>query len=207
VCGKSLGSLLSMIIGRYLLRDAVERFIFKRFPLVRTIGRAIEKEGFGALVLIRGMPFAMALKNYGLSVLRGVSISSALLAGSITAVPHSFVWATIGSSAKDVAELSMHNVSMADAVKSVLPGPAMWAVGFVVLAVSVYLSRSLARRFTELMNSVDDDISASGAPAAKLHNGGVHQVYLNGGSETLAKRPLRVAKRKASRSPYKPKAR
>jgi uncharacterized membrane protein YdjX (TVP38/TMEM64 family) len=151
LAGKSLGSLASMLLGRFVFRGPVERFVFKRFPVMKKLGLAIEKEGFGALLLIRGMMLPMAVKNYGLSVLRGVSLRDSLFAGFLTALPHSFVWALIGSNAQNLAEVVHGEAS----IQSVLPGPLICAVMLPLAFFAAKVSRSIYARFNLLMDKVE----------------------------------------------------
>lgn len=96
VLGKLLGSALAMGLGRYVFKAPTERYIYSRFPKIRKLGVAVEREGFPLLLFIRGMWAPIAFKNYGLAV-TNVSIPMVLLAGTITSVPHSLAFAYMGT--------------------------------------------------------------------------------------------------------------
>lgn len=88
--GKTFGSLISLLIGRYLLRKQVEKFIINKFPITKAFSKAIAQEGFKMVIAIRLAYLPMVVKNYGLAIV-DVPIYKALLAGIITGIPVSLL--------------------------------------------------------------------------------------------------------------------
>lgn len=152
MAGKSIGSAISMYLGRYVFKDATERFVFSRYPIVRKLGIAAEREGFSFLLFIRGMWLPIALKNYGLAVLN-ISIHQALLAGFVTSVPHSLLWAWIGSRMNSIAEIVQSSGKVS--VSEFIPGRELVMIATPITIACFIVARNFYRRFHSLLNEED----------------------------------------------------
>ena len=154
IFGKLLGLALSMLLGRYLFRARIRSFVFERFPITRRITFAVEKEGFWALVLVRGLALPAALKNYGLSACLDVSLAQNLLASAFILVPHSLVWAWIGDSAATVST-NFADLNSTTLLKSVVPNPMIMI--FLVLPIAIFMM-AIVRNVAKRVNFKDDEM-------------------------------------------------
>jgi uncharacterized membrane protein YdjX (TVP38/TMEM64 family) len=146
VAGKLLGVIISMLIGRYLFRARIRSFVFRRFPIIRRIAFAIEREGFWAVVLVRGLAIPAAVKNYGISACLDVSIALNVLASSVIVVPHAMVWAWIGRSASTISK-NYHEADTKTLLADVMPEPmVLIALGVPLSLFAVFITRNVARR-------------------------------------------------------------
>ena len=152
MAGKSIGSALSMYLGRYVFKDATERYVFAKYPIVRKLGLAAEREGFPFLLFIRGMWLPIALKNYGLAVLN-VSIADVMLAGLITSIPHSLLWAYLGSRMNNLAEVVQGSGKVS--ISDVIPGRELALIGIPIAVLCFIVARSFYKRFRDLLQDED----------------------------------------------------
>jgi uncharacterized membrane protein YdjX (TVP38/TMEM64 family) len=119
---------------------------------VRKLGLAVEKEGFPLLVFVRAMWLPIALKNYGLAVLN-VPILDVLLAGLLTSIPHSFLFALLGTKMGSLSELGQTDKT----VLMLLLGDdyeELWLlvlIGGPVLVGLAVVFRNFYRRFSSLL--------------------------------------------------------
>jgi len=150
--GKSIGSAISLYLGRYVFKEATEKAIFARYPIVRKLGRAAEQEGFPFLLFVRGMWLPIALKNYGLAVLN-VPIPNVLLAGFITSIPHSLLWAWIGSRMNSVAEVLQGTGKIS--IYDVLPGRDLIIIASPIIVLGAIVARNFYLRFNALLREED----------------------------------------------------
>ena len=82
-------------LARVLLADRLQSFVFRKYPRVKTLGRAIDEGGFRTVLAIRLSPTPQFLKSYGLAVI-GVPFFQFAAAGIVAGVPGSIVWAMLG---------------------------------------------------------------------------------------------------------------
>ena len=148
MAGKSIGSAISLYLGRYVFKDLTERILFVKYPILRKLGVAAEREGFPLLLFIRGMWLPIALKNYGLAVLN-VSIPEVLLAGFITSIPHSLLWAYIGSQMNNLAEVVQKSGTIS--ITDIIPGTELILVGTPIAIACFIVARNFYRRFHSLL--------------------------------------------------------
>jgi uncharacterized membrane protein YdjX (TVP38/TMEM64 family) len=150
--GKSIGSAISLYLGRYVFKEATEKFVFARYPILRKLGIAAEREGFPFLLFIRGMWLPIALKNYGLAVLN-VPIRDVLLAGFLTSIPHSLLWAWLGSEMNSLAEVVQGSgkISLSD----VIPGRDIVFIAAPIIVLSLIVARNFYNRFAALLQEDD----------------------------------------------------
>jgi uncharacterized membrane protein YdjX (TVP38/TMEM64 family) len=160
--GKMIGSTISLFLARYVFKDAAQRYIDKNFPIIKKLSLAVEREGFPALLLIRSAMLPIAIKNYGLAVIN-VSIFHSLLAGFITSIPHSIMWAMVGAKASNLADV----VSKGGSVMDALPSQEYLLVLLPVVGAGLYVGRSILQRFQLLIRETEEQQQLLDKP---LHN-------------------------------------
>ena len=100
----TIGSTLSFLIARYLLRGAIERRVSDN-PRFRAVDRAIAANGRRIVLLLRLSPvFPFALLNYALGLTQ-ISLRDYVLA-SIGMLPGTILYVYYGKLAGDVATLA-----------------------------------------------------------------------------------------------------
>jgi len=98
------GATLAFLIARYLARDWVTRRI-KKYPQAAAIDRAIEKNGFKAVVLLRLQPvLPFNILNYALG-LTSVRLRDYMLASWIGMFPATVLYVYLGSVMNDISDL------------------------------------------------------------------------------------------------------
>jgi uncharacterized membrane protein YdjX (TVP38/TMEM64 family) len=98
------GASLAFLIARYLARDWVTRRL-KKYPQAATIDRAIEKNGFKVVVLLRLQPvLPFNMLNYALG-LTSIRLRDYMLASWIGMFPATVLYIYLGSIMNDVSDL------------------------------------------------------------------------------------------------------
>ncbi|MFL6314640.1 MAG: TVP38/TMEM64 family protein [Terriglobales bacterium] len=98
------GATLAFLIARYLARDWVTRRI-KKYPQAAAIDRAIEKNGFKAVVLLRLQPvLPFNILNYALG-LTSIRLRDYMLASWIGMFPATVLYVYLGSVMNDISDL------------------------------------------------------------------------------------------------------
>ncbi|KAG9402397.1 hypothetical protein AC1031_007009 [Aphanomyces cochlioides] len=86
VGGKTLGSVVSFLIGRYFMKDTVRRKLQEGQPMFRAWALLLERDALQFVVLVQLASMPIFLKNYGLAILH---------------IPFGlFLWTTILSAAR-----------------------------------------------------------------------------------------------------------
>lgn len=99
-----LGATGSFLIARYLARDWVERKI-QQYPKFKAVDRAVEKQGFKVVFLVRLQPvIPFVLLNYALGLTR-VRLRDYVIASWIGMLPATIVYVYLGSALHDVSDL------------------------------------------------------------------------------------------------------
>ncbi|KAF0699628.1 Aste57867_9811 [Aphanomyces stellatus] len=141
IAGKSLGSVISYLLGRYLMQDAIRKKLQDGQPMFRAWSILLERDEFQFVVLLQFAYIPIFLKNYGLAIL---NVSFSLFFWSSITVGGARTWLTvyIGSTATHMAELFTKNASGAT---SHLPEEILIVVGivstFVLLLYGSYRTR------------------------------------------------------------------
>lgn len=110
-----LGATGSFLIARYFARDWVERKL-RAYPKFAAIDRAIEKQGFKVVMLVRLQPvIPFVFLNYALGLTR-VRTRDYVLASWIGMLPATIVYVYLGSALHNVSDLfsgriGRHNVA------------------------------------------------------------------------------------------------
>ncbi len=98
--GANAGALCAFLLGRTLLRNRVTRWAASH-PKFRSLDRAIERQGFKMVLLLRLSPaFPFTLLNYLLG-LTAVRTGSYMLANLLGMLPGMFLYVYIGAAARD----------------------------------------------------------------------------------------------------------
>jgi uncharacterized membrane protein YdjX (TVP38/TMEM64 family) len=98
------GATLAFLIARYVARDWVTRRI-KKYPQAAAIDRAIEKNGFKAVVLLRLQPvLPFNILNYALG-LTSIRLRDYMLASWIGMFPATVLYVYLGSIMSDISDL------------------------------------------------------------------------------------------------------
>ena len=100
-----LGATLAFLLGRYVARDWIARKL-ERYPKFVAIDRAIERNGFLVVLLMRLEPVFLpfALLNYALGITR-VRLRDYVLASWIGMLPATILYVYLGSVAGDLTRL------------------------------------------------------------------------------------------------------
>jgi len=98
------GATLAFLIARYVARDWVTRRL-KKYPQASAIDRAIEKNGFKAVVLLRLQPvLPFNILNYALG-LTSIRLRDYMLASWIGMFPATVLYVYLGSIMNDISDL------------------------------------------------------------------------------------------------------
>lgn len=98
------GASLAFLIARYLARDWVTRRL-RKYPQAAVIDRAIEKNGFKVVVLLRLQPvLPFNMLNYALG-LTSIRLRDYMLASWIGMFPATVLYVYLGSIMNDVSDL------------------------------------------------------------------------------------------------------
>lgn len=99
--GGVIGACVVFFIGRFFLKDCVQRTVLKRSPVARHMDRAISQFGFKLVLLIRLPYVPFVWLNY---VLSATSLTFAEYAGAtaIGIIPGSFLYVYVGSGIKNL---------------------------------------------------------------------------------------------------------
>jgi uncharacterized membrane protein YdjX (TVP38/TMEM64 family) len=100
---KSIGGVLSFMLGRTLLRDHVSKLL-QESPLARALTTTINDKSLIIITLVRVAYIPMAVKNYGLSICPGLNLCVFATVSSLVNLPYSIMWAFWGSQMQYIGE-------------------------------------------------------------------------------------------------------
>jgi uncharacterized membrane protein YdjX (TVP38/TMEM64 family) len=145
-----LGATGSFLIARYFARDWVERRL-RVYPKFSAIDRAVEKQGFKVVLLMRLQPvLPFVLLNYALGLTR-VRLRDYVVASWIGMLPATIVYVYIGSALKNVSDLFSGGMA-----KHSPAGLALFWGGLAAGAVFLWLFTRMAKRaLQEELNGLD----------------------------------------------------
>src|ERR671932_1611398 len=138
----SLGATFAFVIGRYLSRDRVVKYM-EAHPKFKALDRAISQEGLKIVFLTRLCPlFPFNLLNYALGITQ-VSLKDYVL-GSFGMIPATILYVYSGSLVGDIAAICTVNQPL-----NPQAGAAKWLINIIsfsaTVAVTVYITR-IARK-------------------------------------------------------------
>lgn len=142
----TLGATFAFLIGRYLLRDRVVKYM-ESHPKFQALDRAVSQEGLKIVFLTRLCPlFPFNLLNYALGITQ-VSLKDYVL-GSFGMVPGTILYVYSGSLIGDIAAIGVATEStnpQASAIKWLIN-----IIGFLAtVAVTIYLTRIASKALDE----------------------------------------------------------
>jgi len=142
--GSTLGALAAFLVGRHLLRDAVEARLVRR-PRFQAVQQAIGQGGFKLVLLTRLSPvFPFSFLNYAFGVTR-VRLRDYLVGSWLGMLPATVLYVALGAGARSVADALAGHHGL---------GPwqlALLAVGIVAtVAVVVLVTRAARRALAEV---------------------------------------------------------
>jgi uncharacterized membrane protein YdjX (TVP38/TMEM64 family) len=148
------GATLAFLIARYFARDWVTRRL-KKYPQAAAIDRAIEKNGFKAVVLLRLQPvLPFNILNYALG-LTNIRLRDYVLASWIGMFPATVLYVYLGSIMNDISDLLRGRPNSGMAGRLLLWG------GLAAVVVLVWWLDRLARK------ALREEMGADSAPAMK----------------------------------------
>lgn len=101
--GAEIGSILAMLLGRYILRNIVKEKV-KKFPIFLSLDKAIELEGLKLVTLLRLSPvIPFNFLNYFLGI-TGVTVKDYAI-GGIGMFPGTIVYVYIGSTLSNISDV------------------------------------------------------------------------------------------------------
>ena len=138
----SLGATFAFLIGRYLSRDRVVKYM-EAHPKFKALDRAVSQEGFKIVFLTRLCPlFPFNLLNYALGITQ-VSLKDYVL-GSFGMIPATILYVYSGSLVGDIAAICTVNQPVNPQAEA-----AKWLINIIsfsaTVAVTVYITR-IARK-------------------------------------------------------------
>lgn len=159
--GSVLGATASFLIGRTLLRGAMERRI-AAYPRFQAIDRAVGQQGFKIVLLTRLSPiFPFNLLNYAFG-LTNVRLWQYVLASWIGMIPGTIMYVYLGSALKSLAEVATGSPEGGMSQK------VFFAVGLVMTIVATVVITRVARR--ALNEAVaEQNVSADALRQAEPH--------------------------------------
>jgi uncharacterized membrane protein YdjX (TVP38/TMEM64 family) len=145
----AVSALWPFLLGRTVLRGPVRRML-ARSPRTRTLDRAVDREGFKLVLLLRlspVMPYGPV--NYAFGVTR-ISVARYLGASAIGEMPGAWLYSYVGSAVATAAQLSAMPGGH-------VPGRiALYAAGFVATVLAVLLITRVARQALAATSAASD---------------------------------------------------
>lgn len=151
--GSVVGATAAFLIGRWLVRRPIERRM-AAYPRFRAIDRAVGKEGFKIVLLVRLSPFfPFNLQNYGFG-LTSVRLRDYVLASWIGMLPGTLMYVYLGSALKNLAEVAAGEPE-GGTVQTVF-----FVVGLLVTIVAtVVVTRTARRALSQAVASYSEETS------------------------------------------------
>jgi uncharacterized membrane protein YdjX (TVP38/TMEM64 family) len=141
----SLGATFAFLIGRYLSRDRVVKYM-EAHPKFKSLDRAVSQEGFKIVFLTRLCPlFPFNLLNYALGITQ-VSLKDYVL-GSFGMIPATILYVYCGSLVGDLAAIgaaTRYTNPQASAVK--------WSINIISFMATVAVTVSITRIARKALN-------------------------------------------------------
>lgn len=150
--GVTLGATVTLLVGRFVLRPWVEREIAAH-PQLAAIDRAVAREGFKAVLLMRLCPFfPFSAVNYLCGVTK-IPLAGYVLATWLGRIPGLATTAYVGSAAKCLADAVAGNVELGTSQRVLL------GMGLVLMVAVLVL-------FAQITNRLLREILANQPPLA-----------------------------------------
>jgi uncharacterized membrane protein YdjX (TVP38/TMEM64 family) len=104
--GKCLGSLLSFLLGRRIFKSYLRENVMARYPIIQAMEESIIEKPMTVIFLTRIAFIPMAVKNYGISIIRSVPLGKFTLCTVVGSIPFTLVWSYFGSASEGLIALS-----------------------------------------------------------------------------------------------------
>jgi uncharacterized membrane protein YdjX (TVP38/TMEM64 family) len=104
--GKCIGSVISFMLGRCLFKKYLRDNVLARYPIIEALEESVENKPIAMILLTRLAFIPMAVKNYGISVIRSVPFNKFTLCTIIGSIPFTLVWSYFGSASQDLVNLA-----------------------------------------------------------------------------------------------------
>lgn len=143
--GASLGAIVAFLLGRYLLKDWVGRKLVEKYPIIKALDEAFQREGFRIFVLLRLSPIIpFNAINYigGVTSIKLTHYALALF----FILPGTVVYCFIGATAGSLSE-SENAVSGPVAIASIVVGIVFGLLA--VFAMSYYAKKEFNKILAE----------------------------------------------------------
>eukprot|EP00586_Coscinodiscus_wailesii_P022613 CAMPEP_0172520674 /NCGR_PEP_ID=MMETSP1066-20121228/292140_1 /TAXON_ID=671091 /ORGANISM="Coscinodiscus wailesii, Strain CCMP2513" /LENGTH=291 /DNA_ID=CAMNT_0013303471 /DNA_START=37 /DNA_END=912 /DNA_ORIENTATION=+ len=155
--GASLGATAAFLLGRYLLRDWVQKLTTK-YPVFEAIDSALQEKGFRIMALIRLSPL---IPFNALNYITGVTAVSfgANTVALVAILPGTILYVFLGASAGSLADSASSGSNSVVRIVSIVVGIVFGILG---IAVTSYyakkeLNKVIARRQEETQNDTDEE--------------------------------------------------
>lgn len=133
--GATLGSVLSFLLARYLLRDWFTRMSHKNAKL-NFVAAAVDAEGWRVVAIMRlGVPVPSAVQNYLFAMTR-INLLPFTLATLLFSIPQSALFVHLGSAGRTALSLQQDSIF----------NQVYWALGCVMTVTLIVLIGRHARR-------------------------------------------------------------
>lgn len=157
--GSAVGQVMAFIVGRYLLRDFVLRYLTNNFPKWGAIDRALEREGWKLVTMLRLSPIVpWNILNYALAV-TSVPVWPYALASSLAVIPYLVMFVYFGSLARTLSDI-FSGLAGPDTRTTILLG----TVSGVLLVAIVWWTTQFARQ--AIRDALQEDTDEAVADAA-----------------------------------------
>eukprot|EP00979_Chaetoceros_neogracilis_P010827 scaffold2612_cov267-Chaetoceros_neogracile.AAC.20 len=155
-CGASLGAIAAFLLGRYLLREPIQKFSLK-FPVFHAIDSALENNGLRIVTLLRLSPIVpFNAFNYIVGV-TAVSLRSYVIA-CVGMLPGTILYVFIGSSAGSIVESASSGGGKILTIVLIVVG-VVFGVG--AIAVVTYYAKKELKKILEENQAEDDGDSTA----------------------------------------------
>uniref|UniRef100_A0A7S0MSD9 VTT domain-containing protein n=1 Tax=Pyramimonas obovata TaxID=1411642 RepID=A0A7S0MSD9_9CHLO len=166
--GAVIGQSLAFVIGRYLLRESVTRWL-ENHEKWAIVDKAIQKDGWKMVVLLRLAPYIpYNLLNYALS-LTAIEFHEYFVVSAVAIIPGVCLYVYLGSLAKDIGEAVSKDSN--DSVTYVaISASVSGAIVLLVVVLTVrYARRALRRELHESKppEEQEDGLAIAGSDASE----------------------------------------
>jgi uncharacterized membrane protein YdjX (TVP38/TMEM64 family) len=163
IVGKNVGTVASLLIGRYVLKERFQARVLARYPMLQALEKAIQQEGFTVMFMIRVTYLPMVIKNYGTAVL-DIDLMQMWLASVLASFPFAALWTFLGAQATNMADIFDGRISARD----LLPDNALLvgSTAAVALAAFFYWLWTFTLRFKAILRQVQGGLHSNGHPQA-----------------------------------------
>ncbi|CAL5228441.1 g11576 [Coccomyxa viridis] len=156
--GTTVGQTLAFIVGRYLLRGVVMRYLNSRFPKWAAVDAALSNEGWKLVTLLRLSPVVpWNVLNYALSV-TGVKLLPYCISSALAIIPWSILFCYFGSLARNITEILDGKAGPSGKQSMLLLGVSGAVLVFVVVYSTIIARRAIRKAMAKTGVSADSEL-------------------------------------------------